>query len=85
MAAGVPGVAAADAECAADRTAEGAVFLNGEDHVLAAGGMKAAVVPEPGADSDLVAADESDQQGGKPHGVDSGILVGVLFGVAEFE
>jgi hypothetical protein len=47
--------------------------------------MKAAVVPEPGADSDLVAADESDQQGGKPHGVDSGILVGVLFGVAEFE
>jgi hypothetical protein len=85
VAAGVPGVAAADTECAAECPAEGSVFLNSKDHVLAAGGVKAAIISKPGTDGNLVAADKGDKQGGEPHGLGFEMRVGDLFGVAEFE
>lgn len=73
--AGVPGVAAANAAGTAEGAAEGTIFLNGEDHVLAAGGSEAAVVSEPGANSDLVAANEGDEQRGETHSVELGNLL----------
>ncbi len=46
VAAGVPGVAAADARDALERAADGAVLLHGADEVDAAGGLEAAVAAQ---------------------------------------
>lgn len=62
MAAGVEGVAFTEAAGSEEGATEGAVFLDGFDAVVGAGGVEAAIGAEEGADCELVEAYEEDHK-----------------------
>lgn len=57
----MPGVALTNAPDAFASTDDGAMFLDGQDHVLAATRVETAAAPEEGAENDLVATYQQDQ------------------------
>ncbi len=61
MATATPGVAAADAFEGAPGTADGAVFVEGIDSILAAGGKVAAVAAHESAERRAVEQDKLDE------------------------
>jgi hypothetical protein len=62
FAARVPGMAAADSPQTAGYTGEDAIFLDGQNHVMAATGMKSAASPERPAKRKLIGAHHANDQ-----------------------
>jgi hypothetical protein len=71
-------VASGDSFDAAPQSAEWAIFLDGVDHVLAAGGVEAAVSGEEGAEGCAVGEDEENEEFGDGEAGEGGAGVAVL-------